>query len=114
MGAGTSTSHVEEPQETERTPLLPDSDRPQHEEPAPAKKAGRWLAQNAVTFFSTTLILAVVIALCVFFGGKSAPALQFPVLELRLTSASPPSQQAFKSTSLPDSCMRSRFVRNSL
>jgi hypothetical protein len=112
MGGNTS----QDQQDTERTPLLPDSERPQHKEPgAPAKKAARWVARNAVTVFMSLLILAIILGLCLFFGSKSSADLRvhFQVLKLRLT-ISPPSRQSVESESLLDSRMRSCLLRNPL
>ena len=54
----------------ERTPLLPQADR--DVEGLPRTKGVRtWLATNAVALFMTLLIAAVIIILCVFFGGES-------------------------------------------
>jgi len=65
-------------QDTEQTPLLPDSERPQQSEPTAAKKAARWVAQNAVTVFMSTLILTLILGLCLFFGCKSSADLLGP------------------------------------
>ena len=77
MGAGTSNSQAQDQQDTEQTPLLPDSERPQPKEPAaPAKKAARWVARKAATVFISLLILAIILGLCLFFGSKSSADLR--------------------------------------
>ena len=54
----------------ERTPLLPRSERASEDTEGRAKKAAKWMAHNAVLVFMTLLITAVIIILCLFFGGK--------------------------------------------
>lgn len=39
---------------------------------APLKNAGRWIARHAVALIAGLLILIVLVALAVFFGGKWA------------------------------------------
>lgn len=57
--------------DSERAPLLSE----QREQDAnggttPVKKAGKWVARHAVALFASFLILAVVVILGVFFGGR--------------------------------------------
>lgn len=60
--------------DSERTPLLPDSERSQDtDNEARPKKAARWVARNAVIIFMSLLILAVIIVLSVFFRGMIWP-----------------------------------------
>ena len=55
----------------ERTPLLPQAERGSDAEEEPrTKRVKRWFATNAVAVFMTLLIAAVMIILCVFFGGE--------------------------------------------
>jgi endothelin-converting enzyme len=57
--------------ESERTPLLPDAERQQNESSkTPLKKAARWTARNAVIICMSLLVLAAIVIICVFFGGK--------------------------------------------
>jgi len=73
MGGGIPNS--QDQRDAERTPLLPDSERSQREEPAaPARKAARWVARNAVTVFMSLLVLAIILGLCLFFGSKLSAA----------------------------------------
>jgi hypothetical protein len=58
----------------ERTPLLPRMERGAEGEGEPtAKRVKRWFSHNAVLVFMTLLVAAVIIILCVFFGGKPWP-----------------------------------------
>lgn len=76
MGASPSKP---EPQENsddangnERAPLLPQAERDSEGEGVPtAWRVKRWFATNAVVVFMTLLVAAVIIVLCVFFGGES-------------------------------------------
>lgn len=74
MGA-TSRSQSEHEEDTEQTPLLPDSERAQRSS-APAKKAARWMMRNVATVLTSLLILAVILVLCIFFGGESLEQLR--------------------------------------
>jgi endothelin-converting enzyme len=56
--------------ELERTPLLPQSQRQtDHGPAAPVKRTAKWVGRNVVVVFASVLILAVIILLCIFFGG---------------------------------------------
>jgi hypothetical protein len=69
MGGQTSASQAHE--DAERAPLLGGSQRNEPiEHEAPAKRAGKWVVQNAVFIFMSLLILAVAIVFCIFFGSE--------------------------------------------
>lgn len=74
MGAGTSSnSQRPEHGDTERTPLLRNSEASQDaEHGTPVKKAARWLTRNAIGVFMSILILAVILVLCLFFGMRKS------------------------------------------
>jgi hypothetical protein len=76
MGASPSRSQSQEENGNadgnERTPLLPQAERGRDAEEEPiTKRVKKWFATNAVAVFMTLSIAAVIIILCVFFGGES-------------------------------------------
>jgi hypothetical protein len=57
---------------SERSPLLPQAGgNNNNERIGPVQKVVRWVTWNAILVYISTLLLGVVVALCVFFGGKS-------------------------------------------
>ncbi|KAE8452493.1 hypothetical protein EG329_000395 [Mollisiaceae sp. DMI_Dod_QoI] len=69
MGGGSSSSNQND---SESTPLLPDIERVQQNKAAqsPLKKAATWTVHNAVIICASLLIIAAVVIIGVFFGGK--------------------------------------------
>jgi endothelin-converting enzyme len=66
----TSTSQAPVDEVDERAPLLGSSESEPSEPEAPAKRAGKWVARNAVLIFVSLLVLAVIIILCIFFASR--------------------------------------------
>jgi hypothetical protein len=76
--ASSSKLPEEEQNGSERTPLLPRSERGSEESSVSrTKKAARWMVHNAVIVFMTLLIATVIIILCVFFGSRSRTTAPF-------------------------------------
>jgi hypothetical protein len=70
MAEPTSASQAHVDEVDERAPLLGAPENERSEPQAPAKRAGKWVARNAVIIFVSLLILAVIIVLYIFFASK--------------------------------------------
>jgi hypothetical protein len=76
MGGPSATPQAHD--DPERAPLLGGSQRKDSNPPeAPAKKAGQWVARNAVIIFMSLLILVVILVICIFFGSKSLKPIHY-------------------------------------
>ena len=84
----TSTSQAQVDEVDERAPLLGLSEDEPNEPEAPAKRAGKWVARNAVLIFVSLLVLAVVIILCIFFASRLPHIAPILISQLRIEGQS--------------------------